>query len=458
MKPETRNTKHRYSLSAIRYSLSARSRSEQGFTLIEVTIVGFIILLLSLGLVLILDPFELIDRSRDDVRAREIGTLVDIMEITRNEKGGSFDPDGPEANSCVGESAQKVFVSVPNSETPPDDLPTGWTYAQVGEANLRNADGTGWLPVNMRGQSISLVQRATGSTSSDGGNVNVSANYPSTPQANNLLVALHVSDDANPPSALPTGWVAAVEQQFNSGSSHAGIYYKVAGASEPLVMTFTIGAASHQTLSILEYSGLATTNVLDQVQSNSCGNQSTCSTGTTAATTQANELVIAGFGLGDGESFLDTWTNGFARLSIAQSSGDGRIDRVTQSTAHFIASGTGTFETTETTGGTVRWGGVIATFKGLGASGSASSAFLTHLPVDPTNTFASGHYYSYVCKRGGSNFEFTSRMQSKKYRTGGAEDIQSSGGVVPDVLVVSVAVPSSYDTSVFVVSLCTHAA
>ena len=127
----------------------------RGFTLIELVVTMAIILVLAFGVVFILDPFELIDRARDSQRVQDLSTVETAIKVARQEAGGNFDPDGaydgdmnPMTQSCSGEGDQRVFVSVPTSEAPPDDLPTGWQYAQVIAADLQNINGTGWLPVD----------------------------------------------------------------------------------------------------------------------------------------------------------------------------------------------------------------------------------------------------------------------------------------------------------------------
>ena len=110
-----------------------------------------IIIVLAFGVVFILDPFELIDRTRDSQRVQDLRSLEAVIKIARQEGGGNFDPDGTETNSCVGESAQKVFVSIPLGFDMPSDLPSGWSYKRVTAANLFNTDGTGWLPIDLSG-------------------------------------------------------------------------------------------------------------------------------------------------------------------------------------------------------------------------------------------------------------------------------------------------------------------
>ena len=59
-------------------------------------------------------------------------------------------------------------------------------------------------------------------------------------------------------------------------------------------------------------------------------------------------------------------------------------------------------------------------------AGGTTNVPISHLPTDPISTFASGYYYTYVCDRSSRGFEITARMASKKHRTGGEGDVQST--------------------------------
>ncbi|GEM_PF-6113247 len=125
--------------------------SGQGFTLIELLIVIGIISVLSISAVLVLNPAELLRGSRDASRLNDaeiITKALSLYEFASVSQGADF--DGPNySNSCKGQSAQKLFVSVPsdNGETPPTP-PLGWTYTQSSSTSLKKVNGLGWLPVD----------------------------------------------------------------------------------------------------------------------------------------------------------------------------------------------------------------------------------------------------------------------------------------------------------------------
>lgn len=129
-----------------------------GFTLLELIIVISIMAILLLAVVLVLDPLERIAEADDSARQQDMRSIVDAMALARDnglmKELGGFDPDAALTNRCVGESNQTVFVSVLGTDasgtcdSPPDDLPTGWTYRCAPSDGPGDVDGTGWLPLD----------------------------------------------------------------------------------------------------------------------------------------------------------------------------------------------------------------------------------------------------------------------------------------------------------------------
>ncbi len=57
---------------------------------------------------------------------------------------------------------------------------------------------------------------------------------------------------------------------------------------------------------------------------------------------------------------------------------------------------------------------------------------LSSLPVDPTNTSASGYYYTYACDNTNKWFEFNAALESLRYANGGTDDVESNDGGAND--------------------------
>jgi prepilin-type N-terminal cleavage/methylation domain-containing protein len=115
----------------------------KSFTLVELLIVIAILAVLAAAVVIVLNPAELLAQARDSQRITDLKTLKDAIDI--------FVVDNPSAS--LGTS-QKVYVSLPDTSTTCANislptLPAGWTYNCVTTENLRNTDGTGWVPLNL---------------------------------------------------------------------------------------------------------------------------------------------------------------------------------------------------------------------------------------------------------------------------------------------------------------------
>jgi len=127
--------------------------SVKAFTLIELLIVIAIIAILAAAIFLFLNPLEYFRAARDNNRHRDASSFREVLDFNAVQRDGNWDPDGSYTESCVGELNQRVFVSVPsdNSEISPEDLPAGWIYERVLKDDMRNIDGSGWIPVNLTG-------------------------------------------------------------------------------------------------------------------------------------------------------------------------------------------------------------------------------------------------------------------------------------------------------------------
>jgi prepilin-type N-terminal cleavage/methylation domain-containing protein len=126
---------------------------KRGFTLIELLVVIAIVAVISTIVVLVLNPVEYIRRARDTQRLRDytfIKQAINYYLYSTAVAGQTPDLDGPSySNSCAGQAASKLFVSVPDGpETSPTPAPSGWTYNRVSSTALYSVSGSGWLPID----------------------------------------------------------------------------------------------------------------------------------------------------------------------------------------------------------------------------------------------------------------------------------------------------------------------
>jgi hypothetical protein len=208
---------------------------------------------------------------------------------------------------------------------------------------------------------MALVQSKTyGSTASSASH---SVTLDASPTTGNLLVLVVVGDSTV--SATPSGWSVATSAVDGTGSY---VYYRVASAGLSATISITLSGSTSCVLLAFEYSGYTATP-LDKVASAVGQGPSTISTGTTVATTQANELLFAmvGISLSAGHTGdVSSWSNSFVQLGNAVSSGS--TVNVRGAAAALSVAVTGTYTTTASittllTPPGANNSGIIATFK-----------------------------------------------------------------------------------------------
>lgn len=129
------------------------------------------------------------------------------------------------------------------------------------------------------------------------------------PTVGNLQILAVVGDST---ATIPSGWSVGT-----SAVDFVGLYiwYRVVPGSPSATTSVTLGGTTSCWMAALEYSNMVTP-ALDKTASNSPGGSPTSiATGTTAATTQADELLIAVAGLSHADVITVTgWSNSFVQL------------------------------------------------------------------------------------------------------------------------------------------------
>ncbi|MEK7608360.1 MAG: LamG-like jellyroll fold domain-containing protein [Patescibacteria group bacterium] len=198
------------------------TRERSGFTLIEIFIVVSVVSILSTIVVFVLNPAELLRQARDSSRISDLAGVSSALNIFNVDRAGSW----------IGTSSV-VYVSIPDSSATCANLglvalPSGWSYSCSSVADLRNVNGTGWIPVDFTaistGAPISeLPIDQTNTTSGD-------AFYTYVAGGNNVFVLGSVLESGkNLPRALNDGGGDPLSYEAGSSLSLAPFMHGLRG-------------------------------------------------------------------------------------------------------------------------------------------------------------------------------------------------------------------------------------
>lgn len=140
-------------------TLMNTSHRQRGFTLLELLIVIGIIAILSVILVIVINPAETLRKSRDAQRISDLATMKTAIGIyttstTSPQLAGTANTackTGSGAGTYA--SGDRIYYSLPSSSDISDATLDGGSTSvpdanQVAASALALVDGTGWLPVN----------------------------------------------------------------------------------------------------------------------------------------------------------------------------------------------------------------------------------------------------------------------------------------------------------------------
>lgn len=133
-------------------------RKSKGFTLLELLIVIAILAILSVTLVLVLNPAESLKKSRDTQRMSDLATLKTAIGMYLTSVNPAYLAGAASNEACKTGAAwianDKIFYSVDTAtKNITDTSLDGSALVVAGQvataADLSDTDGTGWLPVNL---------------------------------------------------------------------------------------------------------------------------------------------------------------------------------------------------------------------------------------------------------------------------------------------------------------------
>lgn len=202
-----------------------------------------------------------------------------------------------------------------------------------------------------------LVQTASGV----GSDATATATFGSTPTVGNLMVAHYFTRATT--ATPPAGWTQAV-QSFNATENDSvNVYYRIVQSGDGTGYTWGDGT-DDELVRISEWSSSTgwPANPVDKTATTGRTTAtSSLSSGTTATTTQADELSIAAVGLRNIVANTPNYTNSFTGQTLVT----GGTNTSTLFPAYKIETATGAKETTVSwSGGAETAIGCIAVFKG----------------------------------------------------------------------------------------------
>jgi len=200
---------------------------------------------------------------------------------------------------------------------------------------------------------VTKVQSPARVTSTTG---TIAASFSAT-TAGNLLIASVGYSGITPAFAAPTGWVKAVS--FAGTLSETEIWYYANNPGGITSVSFTFTSGTTATMQLSEWSGLATTSVLDKTGTATAS--ATSVTVSATSTAASGELAITSFAEGFGSTtFSVTFTPGSGWTNL----GNGLAGSLDATTVDYRTGvGSGTVSETETSSKTGTWAAAIATFK-----------------------------------------------------------------------------------------------
>ncbi len=215
--------------------------------------------------------------------------------------------------------------------------------------------------------------KTIGTTASSSNGTSTSITVPASGVAggNSVIITFAMNPTAGSVSCFDSrGNTYVLNREVTNGSGNSGVRtvilssHNISALSSGNVIFCSHPNVSPRVLSVNEFSGLASSSTTDQVTS-ATGASTAPSSGSTASTTQASELLIGGIGV-EGPT-TETFTAGANYTAPASSragtSGGNAANNITINPEYRIVSATGTYAATGTLSSSRLWAAAIATYK-----------------------------------------------------------------------------------------------
>lgn len=211
------------------------------------------------------------------------------------------------------------------------------------------------------GVQAARVRSATGSTGS-GSASSFGVTLAGAPANGNTLVAViatrgSISNIVSGITQSGAVWIRAAQAVRSSITTEIWYASGVANAGTSIIIS---QSAVKSAAVVIEYSGLLVPNPLDQTGA-ATGTGSSLSTGTTAVTSQQNQLWIGGLGITSASTSVASIQNGFTSVANAATNGSNNakayaLEKIVSSAGPASTGGTASSSS-------ISWAGVITTFQ-----------------------------------------------------------------------------------------------
>lgn len=209
------------------------------------------------------------------------------------------------------------------------------------------------------------------------GVTSVGATFPSTPTDGNLIVAVHMTGAANSSGCSSSGgsggaFTSALAITNATESDESEVYYRIAGATEPTLVTATSGASDENAILLIEIEGPWEASPLDLAEAEARQASGTSYAMATAnSTSQNDEVAVAvvytrSSANGGASAGSLTWSNSFVNDEVMSNE---VTSNKSISCATKLLTATGTVSTTFGFVSDAPAMGGIVTFKKQGAGG-----------------------------------------------------------------------------------------
>jgi hypothetical protein len=227
--------------------------------------------------------------------------------------------------------------------------------------------------------------RSSATAQTGSGASSITVNVPAGVVAGDVMIAA-IDAEGSGSFTAPTGWSSTGLFSGATFFGFAGIYFHVAGASEPASYTWGLGTTRKASAKILSYVGVENSSPIEVTSTTAGASSGTSDSASSITTTVNNTMVIMDFGADNAfGSFTITPPSGTSERAKVFTSGSGSMlggqaQDFTQATAG--ATGTKTFKTSVS----IPWGAItIALRPGAGALTFDDPAATPNLPTITLN-------------------------------------------------------------------------